>query len=462
MERVHIFHTNDIHSHFENWPRISSYLKQQKREVESRHETYISFDIGDACDRVHPLTEATDGKANVRLLNEAGYDAVTIGNNEGLGSSRKELNHLYDEANFKVILSNLFDRKSGRRPEWALPFDIIKTGEGHKIGIFGLTANFPTSYAPNGWRVKEPDDIIPEMLEILSPLSDTVILLSHLGIVEDRRIAGLYPMIKIILGAHTHHLLIEGEQVRESLLAAAGRYGEYIGHVELELEGNRLKKAKASVQKTQDILSPEDEQQLIAEYARKGRQLLNEQRVTYVPKNLEANWQEKSELVQIGMEAIQNYAKTDVSILNAGLFMQPLLEGWVTKDELHQVLPHPMRVLRCTLNGENMIRLIYEMEKNREFLRRFSIKGMGFRGQIFGEICYNGISYDQKTGSVRWRGELIDREKNYTFATVDHFLYVPFFPTIEIKGKNEVLFPYFIREVLGQYLSSVYPCPAEV
>ncbi|HFM7627061.1 TPA: bifunctional metallophosphatase/5'-nucleotidase, partial [Enterococcus faecium] len=51
----------------------------------------------------------------------------------------------------------------------------------------------------------------------------------------------------------------------------------------------------------------------------------------------------------------------------------------------------------------------------------------------------------------------IDLNKNYTFTTVDHLMFVPFFPTIEIAGKNEFLFPEFIRSVVGDYLKAHYP-----
>ncbi len=461
MERIHIYHTNDIHSHFENWPRISAYLQAEKKEKIRQNESCFLFDLGDACDRVHPLTEATNGQANVRLLNEPHYDAVTIGNNEGIGSSKEELNQLYDEANFKVILSNVLDKTTGAYPDWALPFDILQTKTGHKIGLFGLTAPFPTSYEPIGWKVKEADDVIPEMLEILTPLVDTVILLSHLGILEDREIAEKYPMIKIILGSHTHHLLPEGEQVRSTLLAAAGKFGQYVGHVTLEVEGPHLLSARATVVETSQLPVVEDEEELIKGYEQLGHQLLNEQEIACVPTNLSVSWQKTSELVEAGLNAMKDYAKTEVAIVNAGLFMQPIIKGTVTNDELHQILPHPMRVMRCTLSGEDLIRLMYEMNKNHLYLRNFPIKGMGFRGEVFGEICYSGIQLDEKTRKVTWQGNPIDLEKWYTFATVDHFLYIPFFPTIEIKGKNEVLFPYFIRNVLGQYLQKTFPVTDE-
>lgn len=457
MERVHIYHTNDIHSHFENWPRISGYLREESKRLEQENETVFSFDIGDACDRVHPLTEATDGTANILLLNEVGYDAVTIGNNEGIGSSKKQLSHLYDEANFPVVISNLFDAKTGFPPEWARIFHVIQTKSGHKIGLFGLTAPFPTSYKPIGWDVKNPDEVIGDILEMITPLVDSIILLSHLGIGEDQRIAELYPMISVIIGSHTHHLLPQGKVVRNTLLAAAGKYGQYIGHIELEIEKNKIIAANATVKETATIKAPENETEMIESYEIKGHQLLNEQVIAAIPATFSVNWQGKSELVEIGLEALKEYAHTDAAILNAGLFMQPLIEGTITKDDLHKILPHPMRILRCTLDGENLIRMIYEMEKNRLFLRNFPIKGIGFRGKVFGEICYNGVAYDKMTGEVSWLGKPIEQSKQYTFATVDHFMFIPFFPTIEIKGENEVLFPYFIRNVVGQYLKKHYP-----
>lgn len=457
MERVHIYHTNDIHSHLENWPRITAYLREESKRLKQENETVFSFDIGDACDRVHPLTEATDGKANIRLLNEVKYDAVTIGNNEGIGSSKKQLNHLYDEANFPVVISNLYDYKTGYPPEWAKIFHIIQTESGHKIGLFGLTAPFPTSYKPIGWNVKNPDEVIGDILELLSPLVDSIILLSHLGIGEDQRIAEMYPMISVIIGSHTHHLLPNGKKVRNTLLAAAGKYGQYVGHIELEIDENKIITAEATVKETATMKPPKNEKWIIEGYETKGHQLLNEQVIATIPSNYSVNWQGNSELVTLGLESLKEYAHTDAAILNAGLFMQPLIEGTVTKDALHQVLPHPMRILRCTLDGENLTRLIYEMEKNRLFLRNFPIKGIGFRGKVFGEICYNGVTYDKITGEVNWLGEPIEPAKQYTFATVDHFMFIPFFPTIEIIGTNEVLFPFFIRNVLGQYLKKHYP-----
>ena len=100
METIHILHTNDLHSHFENWPRMRRFLLEHQAAYRKQGDTVLTFDIGDAMDRSHPLTEATNGQINTELLNQIGYDGVTIGNNEGFGNSDADLEHLYDKANF--------------------------------------------------------------------------------------------------------------------------------------------------------------------------------------------------------------------------------------------------------------------------------------------------------------------------------------------------------------------------
>lgn len=118
-EKITILHTNDLHSHFENWPRIRRYLLQTRKQLNAQADSsVITVDLGDAVDRVHPLTEVTNGQANVELLNQIHYDAVTIGNNEGLTNTHEQLDELYKEANFDVVLANLLDMKTKLMPKW--------------------------------------------------------------------------------------------------------------------------------------------------------------------------------------------------------------------------------------------------------------------------------------------------------------------------------------------------------
>ncbi|MDR1568809.1 MAG: metallophosphoesterase [Streptococcaceae bacterium] len=452
MERIKILHTNDLHSHFENWPKIRRFLLAEQKDPNA---TVYTFDLGDFIDRFHPLTEATSGKANIELMNEVHYDAVTIGNNEGIGSAKKDLNQLYDAANFDVVLGNLKEPTTNQLPDWACPYKILETADGTRLAILGLTAYFPLTYAPNGWRIETVDTVLPDLLAEVKNEADVIILLSHLGISEDRRLAKIYPELDIIIGSHTHHLLPSGEIVNGTLLAAAGKWGRYIGTIELLLKGKQIIDFKISTVTTDSLaMYPDDEREILTLW-NKGNQLLEAESVGFLPKTLSNDEKANFPLTFCSLKALQRFAGVDVAILNSGLFLGNLPKGMVNMGQLHQILPHPMHIIKVTLPGSEIKRLVLEMEKARGFLRHFPMVGMGFRGKVFGSIVYQGLSFDEKTQRVSWLGQVLDEQKNYTFATVDHFLFIPFFPTIEIKGEIEFIFPEFIRQVFADYLSEL-------
>ena len=91
IETIHFYHTNDLHSHFQHWPRIHELVTTRKKWHVEEGESSFTLDIGDHIDRSHIFTEGTLGKGNIDLLNKAKYDVVTIGNNEGITLSHKEL-----------------------------------------------------------------------------------------------------------------------------------------------------------------------------------------------------------------------------------------------------------------------------------------------------------------------------------------------------------------------------------
>lgn len=459
MEKIVLLHTNDLHSHLENWPKIRRFIEQKKLENEKKENTTtITVDLGDFVDRWHPLSEATDGQANVELMNNVGYDAVTIGNNEGVGNAKDQLNHLYDQANFDILLDNLFDKHLLQPPKWAKKYKIIETPQQTKIGLLALTAPFPLTYSPNGWDIRNPYDILPELVEELRPKVDILVLMSHLGIQDDRQIAQELPSIDVILGSHTHHLLINGQIVNGVQLAAAGKYGQYVGEVHLTVDEHKniiQKSARAIPTETMTTFI-EDEQES-QDYLTKGHELLAAKKVAKLPYDLSVDIFAEHSFIYEALEAVKYRGQTQGAMLNSGLFLTGLPAGLINQDQLHTALPHPMHLLNVTLKGSDLIRLVLEIEKNRAFLRNYPIRGMGFRGKIFGQVVYSGISYDAVNHQVHWLNQPIDNERRYTFTTVDHFMFVPFFPTIEIAGENEFLFPEFIRSVVGEYLNAHYP-----
>ena len=154
-ENIYFYYTNDLHSHFAHWPSVAYFMKKKKEERTRYKESYRLIDIGDHMDRFHPITEGTLGQANISLLNDLNYDYVTLGNNEGITFSERELYHLYDEAEFEVICSNL-NYLNGQNPNWLKAVSTETLDSGVKIGYIGLTATFNPYYNLLGWHA---DDI---------------------------------------------------------------------------------------------------------------------------------------------------------------------------------------------------------------------------------------------------------------------------------------------------------------
>lgn len=458
MEQLTILHTNDLHSHFENWPRIRRYLTATRSTLQAAGETVYTFDLGDNLDRSHPLTEASNGQRNVQLMNQVAYDAVTIGNNEGLSYMRPTLDHLYDYAQFPVVLGNLKEASTGHQPAWAVDHQLFTTAAGTRLLVLGLTAPYQLTYPLAGWESLPAMATLTKLLAAYRDQADICILLSHLGLPVDRQIAKRFPQVDVIIGSHTHHLLPHGERVQGRLLAAAGKWGQYVGRIDLTLDDqHRLQAETASVVETASLPAfPEDAQE-DQHLMTLGESILNEQRVAALPVDLEANFSGQSQLVREGLHAVAEYAGTDAAVLNAGLFMRDLNAGIVTQNQLHQLLPHNMHVMVVTLDGYNLWRLVQEFEMARPFLRYFPQRGMGFRGKVFGELNYLGIAYDSQTHAVTWRGEPVSPLKHYRIALLDHYLFIPFFPTISIVGKNDILYHDLLRDVFAQYLTRHYP-----
>jgi 2',3'-cyclic-nucleotide 2'-phosphodiesterase (5'-nucleotidase family) len=73
--RLTILHTNDIHSNFENFSKIVSQINEWK------DSNTLILDAGDFADFKRIELQGTDGLAAMELLASAGYDALTVGNN---------------------------------------------------------------------------------------------------------------------------------------------------------------------------------------------------------------------------------------------------------------------------------------------------------------------------------------------------------------------------------------------
>ncbi len=447
METIHIYHTNDIHSHFENWAQISRFVRDKRLEHTKEGDSFFLFDIGDHVDRSHPFTEGTNGKGNVTLLNEAGYDAVTIGNNEGITMSKESLTELYDEAEFDIVLGNLFD-ENDEFPRWAKESIIYETSKGTKIGIIGATALYTQFYATLGWTITSPREQLKAVAEKLAPLTDIIICLSHMGLPEDEILAAECPVIDVILGAHTHHLFLEGKYINNTLLAATGKFGDYTGHVTIRYDEDKgcIIDKIATVYPTEKLPVDKKDTQKLEELMMTGKKAM-EERMFYNPRDLKQNLFAASPLSNLLGRALIDYSDADCAMFNAGIFLGSLDRGWITKETIHSLLPHPINVCVITLSGAELLE-VYELSLNEEW-PEIKIKGLGFRGVLMGAMIHERF-YKNRHGTLFVGNREVFIEGTYTLATLDMFTFGFFFPKLEHAQKDYCM-PELLRDILGNY-----------
>lgn len=457
-ENIYFYYTNDFHSYFDHWPQIVTFLEQKRREREERGEQYWTVDIGDHLDRVHPITEATMGKANIELLNEAKYDFATLGNNEGITLSHSHLYHLYDEATFDVLCANVHSLR-GDNPPWLQRSKIIRTKSNVKIGLFGITAPFSTYYNLLGWETETIDDTVAREVNSLKNEADMIILLSHVGIDEDYRIAKLFPEIDCIIGGHTHHLLQHGEYVNNTLLTAAGKHCAYVGEVQLtwDHEQQKLVEKQATTTRITHLHENYATKRRITELEEMADVILNKP-IIEANEQISIDWFKETNIMKLWTEKLREWTGADCAMLNAGLLIEPFQAGTITYKNVHEICPHPINPCVVTVNGDELQEIVRAVFT--EHFMQLELKGFGFRGKKLGRMIFANLDVDmnvyadgtETVKEVFFAGEKLERHREYKVATADTFTFGRLLPPVARARNKQLFLPEFIREILVQTL----------
>jgi hypothetical protein len=246
MSRVIILHTNDIHGRVEGLARVATLVARIRAEHADTPVLYL--DAGDIEETTSRLSNLTKGVAMHRLLSLAGCHAATIGNGGPLRYGPQILAEYADAARYPLLLANLRTQDGAPLPGTHLRVT-LEAGE-LKLEVIGVTTELNGDY--ERWFHLKALDVAPLVRELAAAAeqdgADAVIVLSHLGLPDDRALADeVQEIVPLIIGAHTHNLLPEGERVGDVTLAQAGQHAEHLGRVDLEWDGERLTVAHVSV-----------------------------------------------------------------------------------------------------------------------------------------------------------------------------------------------------------------------
>lgn len=246
-----ILHTNDTHSHIDpvkSGPEAglggvierAAYIDSVRSAVGRRN--LLLVDAGDFSQGTSYFT-ILKGDIEVELLNEMGYDAVTLGNHE-FDNGPEDLARRLKMAKFRVVCAN-YDFSGSGLDRYVKPYTIVRRA-GKKIGIIGLLVDV----------TKVVDRSVAEKLRYLDPVAvtnrysgllkekgcDLVIVLSHLGMEKsdftDIQLARSCRNVDLIIGGHSHTFLeepvcVEDADGNDVMIVTDGCWGLYVGKLEL-------------------------------------------------------------------------------------------------------------------------------------------------------------------------------------------------------------------------------------
>ena len=217
-------------------------LKEQRRQ----HPDLLLFDSGDFSQGSGYYT-LFKGDVEVGLMNQMGYDAVTIGNHE-FDFGLENLARIFRMAEFPIVCSN-YDCKGSLLEGLVKPY-ITLVRNGVKIGVFALSPALKGLVFDGnceGITYLDPAETAQKYINILRKQEkcDIVICISHLGWKESEYTDEM--MLKgvegcdLVLGGHTHTYMKELEYAPDKTgkripVDQNGKHGAFIGKLVLDLE----------------------------------------------------------------------------------------------------------------------------------------------------------------------------------------------------------------------------------
>ncbi len=250
--KITIYHTNDMHGNV-NSVYDHGNLKQIGldviKSVKNSTKNSILIDAGDALQGT-ALGKYSKGIDIVSLMNEAGYDGMTLGNHE-FDYGKDTVKRCAQEAKFPVVSANILENGevflNGINGNNGCNF--IKEIEGKRIGFFGITTEETTrtTIPPNLEGIEFKDELETareEVKKLKSENVDAIVGIVHIGVesstlITSREIAKNVDGIDLLIDGHSHTKMTE--KVNNTIINQTGATSVNLGKAELSFKGNKLK-----------------------------------------------------------------------------------------------------------------------------------------------------------------------------------------------------------------------------
>jgi 5'-nucleotidase len=390
--RIRIIHTNDVHSRHEpvaratgaacrpdaaclgGSARLAGGVAAARAEAAAAGRAVVAVDAGDQFMGSLFYTHHR-GAAERAVMQAWGCEAMALGNHE-FDNGPEVLARFADGAPFAILGANIDARDepllAGRIRPW---FETVRGGA--RIAFVGvITPDTPQLSSPGrALRFTDPAEAAARAIaQIRGQGPATIVLLSHLGLGADRRIARQVAGIDAIIGGHSHSLLagepdadgpsptLEDGRDRTVRIFQTGAFARFLGRVDLDLaeDGRIAAQGGSTIPLGADI--PEDPRvaALVADLARPLEETRRRPvgRLPAALSNAECRRGECALGNLVAEAMLGAIPGAEVAITNAGGLRAGLPDGQVTLGDVLTVLPFGNTVAIMGLRGADLLAAI--------------------------------------------------------------------------------------------------------
>lgn len=400
-KRLTLLQLNDVHAYLEPHPevfwgpggpefrtaggyaRIAGLVDRVRSECGGR---VLLLDCGDTLHGTAPAVR-TRGAALVPVLNALGIGAMTAHWDFAYGPAR--LRELAGELEYPVLALNCYEKGSGRRP---FPGSVLIEVDGLDVGVIGIAATIldktmPPSFA-EGLRFTLGREELPLEIERLRDRgAELVVVLSHLGLPQDLRLASEVDGIDVLLSGHTHHRLERPIELNGTLVIQSGVHGSFLGRLDLTVRDGRIAEhAHRLYEVGEDCPTDPAVARLVEEavgpYREELRRVVGE---TAVPLY-------RGEMLASGMdtfllESIRHATGAEIAFSNGWRYGAPVLPGPITANDLFDIVPMNPEMMTVALTGAE-VRTMLEENLERTFACDPYAQMGGYVKRCLGLTCY--------------------------------------------------------------------------
>jgi len=432
---ITILHTNDIHAGFvpvsikskepqgsSRWVGGIQALNHYIGKFREQHPQLLLLDAGDFMTG-NPISDievdGAKGGALIHFYNYMRYDGMTLGNHE-FDISVANVRNLLRLCNFPVVSANLFTEDGALFTE--KPY-VIFTKEDLKIGVIGVIVDDLKDYINMPQRkqvvVRPAIPIVDSLAQVIDPLTDLIIVLSHRGLDADKEMAAaIGPTVDIIIGGHSHSRLKEPVRIHGKYIVQAGSNCMNLGHIDVTVAADTVQQLDYElIPLENEGITPDTvlqkeiaiyENQINAEYDRVIGKLLT-------PWHRHSDGE--SNIGNFIADCIRAHCESDFAVINSGGIRRDLDNGLVKKLDIKNILPFNNSLCTFEMTGANLLSMI----------RNNALAALDGKSGIL-QVSGLTIAIEQQgNGSIKIlkahvNGKAIDPQRVYTGASVDFVL----------------------------------------